>query len=104
MKGILVNTDKNILDGIRKVVTNTRLSGRWQIIGRKPLVVCDTGHNKEGLEYVLSQLGRIKKDKLHIVLGFVSDKDRNSVLLFFRRRQPIISQGLLFPGHLMRIY
>lgn len=83
MQGIFPHTDKNILDGIRKVVTNTQLMGRWQIIGRKPLIVCDTGHNREGLEYVVTQLQRIKKDRLHVILGFVSDKDRNSVLPLF---------------------
>jgi dihydrofolate synthase/folylpolyglutamate synthase len=83
VKRIFTYRDMNILDGIRNVVTNTHLMGRWQIIGRKPLVVCDTGHNREGLLYVVSQLKRIKKGKLHIILGFVSDKDRNSVLPLF---------------------
>jgi dihydrofolate synthase/folylpolyglutamate synthase len=57
--------------------------GRWQIVGRKPLIICDTGHNREGLEYVVNQLKAIKKRKLHIVFGFVSDKDLNSVLPLF---------------------
>jgi dihydrofolate synthase/folylpolyglutamate synthase len=38
----------NITGGIRNVVSNTGLYGRWQIMGREPLIVCDTGHNKEG--------------------------------------------------------
>jgi dihydrofolate synthase/folylpolyglutamate synthase len=83
IQGILAVADKNILDGVRKVVANTRLMGRWQIIGRKPLIVCDTGHNREGLEYVLGQVRRIKKKRLHIVIGFVSDKDRNIILPLF---------------------
>jgi dihydrofolate synthase/folylpolyglutamate synthase len=74
---------KAIKDGIRKVVTNTGLMGRWQIIGKKPLIICDTGHNKEGLEYVINQLGRIKNNRLHIVLGFVSDKDLREILPLF---------------------
>lgn len=81
--GELDITDKNILDGIRDVIANTGLMGRWQIIGRKPLVICDTGHNREGLKYVIDQIQKVKKSKLHIVLGLVSDKDRNSVLPLF---------------------
>jgi dihydrofolate synthase/folylpolyglutamate synthase len=73
----------NIQDGIRKVVTNTGLRGRWQIIARKPLIICDTGHNKEGLEYVINQLSGMKYNTLHIVLGFVSDKDLSVVLPLF---------------------
>jgi len=75
--------DNNIMDGIRRVKANTRLMGRWHIIGRRPLVICDTGHNKEGLEFVMGQIERIGKKKLHIVLGFVNDKDRDEVLPLF---------------------
>ncbi len=57
--------------------------GRWQILGRRPLIICDTGHNKEGLTFVLGQIDRISKKKLHIVLGFVSDKDRDVLLPLF---------------------
>lgn len=71
---------KNITDGIRRVRINTRLTGRWQIIGRAPMIVCDTGHNREGLEYVTGQISRIPKTKLHMILGFVSDKDLSLVL------------------------
>jgi len=84
---VLQNTtccsDLNIIDGIRRTVGNTGLMGRWHIAGRKPLVVCDTGHNLEGLSYVISQLKTCGAEKLHIVIGFVSDKDRASVLPLF---------------------
>jgi dihydrofolate synthase/folylpolyglutamate synthase len=80
---VLRITDENILQGIRKVVANTGLNGRWQIISTEPLIVCDTGHNKEGLEYVMNQISRIPRTKLHMVIGFVSDKDLASVLPLF---------------------
>jgi dihydrofolate synthase/folylpolyglutamate synthase len=83
LKGVVAHTDKNIVDGIQKVVANTKLTGRWQIIGRKPLIICDTGHNKEGLEYVINQVKKVPKSRLHIVLGFVSDKDLSLVLPLF---------------------
>jgi dihydrofolate synthase/folylpolyglutamate synthase len=67
--------DKNLVDGIRKVIANTGLQGRWQLIKKKPLVICDTGHNKEGLEFVTRQLSEMKYTKLRMVIGFVSDKD-----------------------------
>jgi dihydrofolate synthase/folylpolyglutamate synthase len=74
---------KNILDGINNVVSNTGLAGRWQVIGRDPLVVCDTGHNLEGLQYVLGQIARIKRKRVHFVIGFVNDKDLAPVLPLF---------------------
>ena len=70
---------EHLLGGIEKVVMNTGFEGRWQIIGNSPLILCDTGHNREGLEYVMSQLSRMKKS-LHIVIGFVNDKDLSLVL------------------------
>jgi dihydrofolate synthase / folylpolyglutamate synthase len=76
-------SDRNLEDGIRKVVKNTGLQGRWQVIGREPLIICDTGHNKEGLEYVLQQLSKIPATGLHMVIGFVSDKDLTSILPMF---------------------
>lgn len=76
-------SNMNIVNGIRRTVGNTGLMGRWQIVGRKPLVVCDTGHNLEGLSYVLSQLKSTGGEKLHMVIGFVNDKDRGSVLPLF---------------------
>ncbi|MBE0679366.1 MAG: bifunctional folylpolyglutamate synthase/dihydrofolate synthase, partial [Bacteroidales bacterium] len=47
------------------------------------LMVCDTGHNREGLEYVVRQIKATPKNALHMVLGFVSDKDLTSVLPLF---------------------
>lgn len=76
-------SDKNLTEGIRKTMLNTGLYGRWQILNMAPLTICDTGHNKEGLEYVLNQLKRIPKSALHIILGFVNDKDLNSILPLF---------------------
>jgi len=76
-------SEKNIIHGIRRVILNTGLYGRWQILNTAPLTICDTGHNKEGLEYVLDQIKRIPKSDLHIILGFVNDKDLGSVLALF---------------------
>jgi dihydrofolate synthase / folylpolyglutamate synthase len=57
--------------------------GRWQTIGKEPLTICDTGHNREGLEYVMNQLNALPKTGLHFVIGFVNDKDLSSVLPLF---------------------
>ena len=83
LKGILNFSDENIINGIFRVVINTGLSGRWQVLGHNPLIICDTGHNKEGLEYVLNQIKRIPKSGLHMVIGFVNDKDLSAVLPLF---------------------
>jgi dihydrofolate synthase/folylpolyglutamate synthase len=74
---------ENFTEGIRKTIINTGLEGRWQILGLEPLIICDTGHNMEGLKWVLDQIKNMQKAKLHIVIGFVNDKDLNGVLPLF---------------------
>lgn len=76
-------TEQNLTDGISNVIKNTGFQGRWQILRRNPLVICDTGHNLEGLEYVMNQIMKIPATKRHLVIGFVSDKDLDSVLPVF---------------------
>jgi dihydrofolate synthase/folylpolyglutamate synthase len=83
LKEIFNISELNISEGIRKVISNTGLLGRWQILSKSPLTICDTGHNKEGLEYVIHQLATIPKSGLHIVIGFVNDKDLGTVLPLF---------------------
>jgi len=73
-------TKNNIKQGLKNVVTNTGLLGRWQILDTNPLTICDTGHNTEGITYILEQLKQTKYNKLHFVLGMVNDKDIETVL------------------------
>ncbi|PIA78399.1 tetrahydrofolate synthase [Gaetbulibacter sp. 4G1] len=73
-------SEENIKKGLLSVIKNTGLLGRWQVLNKKPKVVCDTGHNREGLQYVMRQLLNEKFEQLHIVFGVVNDKDLNSIL------------------------
>lgn len=65
------------LEGTRDAAAHTSLRGRWQKLGEKPLVICDTGHNAHGMAYVGKQLRRQSRDYAHLycVLGVVNDKD-----------------------------
>jgi dihydrofolate synthase/folylpolyglutamate synthase len=69
-----------IVNGLKNVVRNTGLQGRWQILQDEPKVICDTAHNKEGLSLTMQQLLSEKYNNLHIVIGVVSDKDIDSIL------------------------
>lgn len=83
LKDKFIITDENISDGISKTIINTGLYGRWQILSRTPLTICDTGHNMEGLEYVMTQLRKFNVSEFHFVIGFVNDKDLATVLPLF---------------------
>jgi dihydrofolate synthase / folylpolyglutamate synthase len=72
--------EENVKNGISKVIINTELFGRWQKIADEPLVICDTGHNEDGIREVLRQISFTPHHNLHMVLGFVNDKDIDSIL------------------------
>lgn len=70
-----------LIDGLKDVCQNTGFTGRWQIIQRNPMVVCDTGHNAHGLKYVAGQLSRrTNPGKLFCLMGFCADKDVDEIL------------------------
>ena len=71
---------ENIVKGIRNVVRNTGLQGRWQVLSHSPLTICDTCHNSGGLSEVLAQIGVTQHKQLHFVFGLVNDKEIESIL------------------------
>ncbi len=73
-------SEEEIYNGISNVVSNTGLMGRWQILGVNPLIVCDTGHNMDGVSCLVEQIKTTAYKKLHIVWGMVNDKDISGVL------------------------
>jgi dihydrofolate synthase/folylpolyglutamate synthase len=91
---------KNIRKALASVKKNTGFAGRWQVLGKNPLIIADTGHNTDGIAAVLSQLLKYDFRKLHMVVGMVSDKDVSTVLKMFPKNasyyfcKPDIPRGL----------
>jgi len=78
-QGIIKNL-KNIGYGLANVCDMTGLMGRWQLLGKNPTIVCDTGHNVGGWEYLSRQLKAQHCKEMRIVFGMVDDKDIDSVM------------------------
>jgi dihydrofolate synthase / folylpolyglutamate synthase len=70
-------TVKSALKNVREL---TGLNGRWQITGQNPLIVCDVAHNKDGFEEVIAQLKITPSNNLHLILGFVNDKNVEDIV------------------------
>lgn len=93
-------SEKQIIKGLKNVVKNTGLLGRWQILQYGPKIICDTAHNKEGLTYVMEQLGKETFKKLHMVIGMVNDKNVGAIVELFPKKatyyfcKPDIPRGL----------
>lgn len=71
---------KELADALSSVCRLTGLTGRWQVVSSSPYVVCDTGHNVGGWNYISQQLRQVSCQQMHIVFGMVDDKDINHVL------------------------
>ncbi|NRT14998.1 dihydrofolate synthase/folylpolyglutamate synthase [Flavobacterium sp. 28A] len=69
-----------IKNGLLNVIKNTGLQGRWQQLKENPKVICDTAHNKNGLEIVFQQIAKEQFKNLHVIFGVVNDKNLNSIL------------------------
>jgi dihydrofolate synthase / folylpolyglutamate synthase len=69
-----------IRSGLEQVIANTNFKGRWQKLHDKPLMICDTGHNIDGIREIIRQLNTMKFRQLHMVLGMVKDKDITEIL------------------------
>lgn len=82
-------SDKSIAEGLANVCRLTGLAGRWMKLSESPSAIADTGHNEAGLRYNFAQLERLRAQvpgrRLHIVAGFVADKDVDHILQLFPR-------------------
>ena len=77
---LVKNKETSIKYGISHVTELTGLMGRWQKIQDKPLVICDTGHNVGGWQYLAPQIKAQACRQLRIVFGMVDDKDVTTVM------------------------
>jgi dihydrofolate synthase/folylpolyglutamate synthase len=99
-QGTFKVSETAIKQGFLNVIKNTGLQGRWQQLGSKPKIICDTAHNAHGLTIVLNQLQKETFDHLHIVLGVVNDKNLDEILPLFPKNaqyyfcSPNSSRGL----------
>ena len=73
-------TQEHIKSGLSQVQTLTGFQGRWQILSTQPTCIADTAHNVDGLTLTMQQLQSTPHRQLHLVLGFVKDKDLSAVL------------------------
>ena len=77
------STEAALRAGLAQLQQRTRFQGRWQVIGDQPVVLCDSAHNEAGLQQLFLGVENLPFRALHIVTGFVNDKDVEGVLPIF---------------------
>ncbi|HLT54471.1 MAG TPA: folylpolyglutamate synthase/dihydrofolate synthase family protein [Flavobacteriaceae bacterium] len=94
--------------GLKSVVKNTGLKGRWQKVQENPTIICDTGHNESGLKFVFEQINKETFKTLHIVFGVVNDKDLKSLVQLLPKNaiyyfcKPDVPRGL--DAEILRVF
>ncbi|MBR1475280.1 MAG: bifunctional folylpolyglutamate synthase/dihydrofolate synthase [Muribaculaceae bacterium] len=64
-----------------RIAITTGLMGRWTTIANEPCrTICDSGHNIAGITAVAHQLAHEPYEHLHMVVGFMRDKDLRHIL------------------------
>lgn len=63
---------------------STGIWGRWQVVGKHPLVVYDVAHNQDALRQVFFQFLAGSSHPKSVILGFSSDKETEPILRLLR--------------------
>lgn len=86
-------SDQSVYDAFAHVTSLTGLMGRWQQLESSPRLICDTGHNTGGIQYIVRQLQNESYQNLRIIIGMVNDKDISGVLAMLPKMPFTISPG-----------
>ena len=94
MCGLTAEPDQ-VADSICHAAELTGFRGRWEVLSKKPFVVCDIAHNPHGIRPVMEQLKRVFQEalsvmrdnlsgngaspRLFLVFGVMGDKDLESI-------------------------
>lgn len=84
-----IDNQRIIIQGIRNVVKNTGLQGRYEYFSTKPLIIFDSAHNPEGVENFLSEFkkeaSKVKGNKI-LIFAAMKDKAVEKMLLMLNQQ------------------
>lgn len=98
LRGVKIKKN-SVKKGLKNIIKNTSLRGRWEILSNQPLIICDTAHNPAGIKLVFKQLIDLKLP-MFCLLGFVRGKSINEIISLLPRKsyyvftQPTVLRGL----------
>ena len=78
-QGFNISAD-HIQTALKRVTILTGLMGRWETLSHNPRIICDTGHNEDGIKEVLKNIENTVYNNLHMVIGMVKDKEISKIL------------------------
>ena len=75
--------EEKMREGLKNLKESTFFIGRWQQLGERPAIICDSAHNQDGFEVIMERLKAVPHRRLHIVMGFSADKQIEKLLGYF---------------------
>ena len=69
-----------LIRGLSRAAAITGLKGRWQLLGKNPLTICDIAHNESGIRPIVKYIAGRGFPQVHIVWGMVNDKNIGDIL------------------------
>ena len=66
--------------GFAQVAAISGFQGRWQTLGEWPKIIADVSHNEAGFSFLKAQLAQEDYVQLHLVIGFVKDKEVTKII------------------------
>ncbi len=78
-------SNKNIEEGLKNVVKNTNLLGRFQLVSKNPMIILDTAHNPDGLRTLVNEVTKLTYKNLRVVIGIAKDKNQIEMLTQFSK-------------------
>lgn len=72
--------EKAIILGLENIQNNFYFKGRFQLITKNPLIICDTAHNPAAFQNLIHQKNLINQNsQMDLVIALMKDKDINSI-------------------------
>lgn len=81
----------------KRAILQTAIPGRYQILGRQPLVIADGAHNIQAMQHLLAWVRQMPHARIRVVLGMMKDKDLDQVLHLFRPAEQIMLTRIDYP-------
>ena len=73
-------SEAQLHNALHNTKKRTGLHGRWEVVHHHPAVVLEVAHNQAGIEQMAANLQHVSYKKLHLIIGFVKDKEIASML------------------------
>ena len=70
---------RKIEKGIKNVIVNTGLQGRYEFYNKKPDIIFDSAHNPEGIDSFISEFNKDSKDYNERILIYGAMKDKSAL-------------------------